>query len=322
MPPQSIFSVASPDAALMQEVAWVLFGGALVIFVFVMVLVARGAISGPTEIRGNRWLLGGGVIFPVAVLTALLIYGLRVGAALSHDAHSYSEAADGQPSNTAEDEMLRVHVIGRRWWWEARYHMSNGREEAVLANELHLPMGVPADLTLTTADVIHSFWIPALAGKIDMIPGHRNRLVIRPDRPGVFRGQCAEYCGTQHAQMAFEVVVEPPVRFAEWLSGQAKPAREPATALLREGRDAFFRGGCHACHTIRGTEARGQLGPDLTHVGSRRTLAAGVLRNHPGAMAGWIANTQALKPASLMPTMNVFTGPELLALSAYLESLE
>jgi cytochrome c oxidase subunit 2 len=294
----------------MWQVALVLFIGGGLILLLVMVLVLRAAFSGERKINARTWLLGGGVVFPVVVLTLLLVYGLRVGSQLSHAGHG--EAADA----------MRIDVIAKRWWWEVRYHSPDGLSSTVLANELHLPTGSSADLRLTTTDVIHSFWVPALAGKVDMIPGHSNRLVVHATREGVYRGQCAEYCGSQHARMALNVVVEPPQEFQQWLARQRASAIEPDNDLLRAGQAAFFKGGCHVCHTIRGTDARGQLGPDLTHAGSRLTLAAGTLVNHRGAMAGWISGTQAIKPGALMPTMNVFDGPELRALSAYLESLE
>jgi cytochrome c oxidase subunit 2 len=306
MPVQSVLHPASEGAQVMSTVAWVLFIGGALIFLAVMTLVVRAVLSAPRQIDGRRWIIGGGLVLPVVVLSALLIYGLGVGAALSH----------GHAENA-----LRVHVIGKRWWWEVRYE-SPGGEWIVLANELHLPVNRPVTLALTTDDVIHSFWVPALAGKIDMIPGRTNQLFVQANREGVYRGQCAEYCGSQHALMAFDIVVEAPEAFDEWLKGQQQPAREPQSASTQRGREAFFRAGCNTCHTIRGTPARGQLGPDLTHVGSRRTLGAGTLPNHPGAMAGWIAGTQAIKPASLMPSMNVLPGAELRDLSAYLSELD
>jgi cytochrome c oxidase subunit 2 len=192
----------------------------------------------------------------------------------------------------------------------------------VLANELRLPTGCVADITLSTGDVIHSFWVPALAGKVDMIPGHENRLIVHANREGVFRGQCAEYCGAQHAQMAFWVVVQPPEEFRRWLAHQARPAAEPTDEFLRVGRQAFFRGGCQECHAIRGTAATSTVGPDLTHVGGRLSLAAGALDNHIGAMAGWIADAQTVKPGSLMPSTRTLSGRELRAVAAYLESLQ
>jgi cytochrome c oxidase subunit 2 len=307
MHPQSIFEPASRAAELMENAALVLFIGGAAIFVFVMVLVVWGAMSGPKEIDRRRWIVLGGIAFPVVVLTCLLIYGLGLGAALSHD---------------PQLQAMRIEVIGKRWWWEVRYETPNGSGWTVLANELHLPVGCVAELTLTTSDVIHSFWVPALAGKVDMIPGHRNRLVLHANREGVYRGQCAEFCGDQHAKMAFEVVVESPEAFRAWLARQVAPAAEPVTALHERGRDAFFQGGCATCHTIRGTTAAGQLGPDLTHVGSRRTIAAGVLRTHRASLAGWIVGAQTVKPGNLMPSMGVYDGEELLALSAYLVSLQ
>ena len=178
------------------------------------------------------------------------------------------------------------------------------------------------ELELLTADVIHSFWVPSLAGKVDMIPGRSNRLVLRADEPGVFRGQCAEYCGAQHALMAFHVVVQAPADFQLWLEREAQSAPLPADTWLAEGYALFLRGGCQQCHTVRGTPARGTMGPDLTHVGARRALAAGVLDNHIGTMAGWIAGAQDVKPGNFMPSLNVYTGRELRAVSAWLMSLQ
>ncbi len=307
MSPQSVFDTASRGAQLIGELSWVLLIGGALIFIFVMVLTVRAVWSGPQRIHADRWVLGGGVIFPVVVLTALLLYGFSIGGSLTP--HENMQA-------------MQVQVIGKRWWWEVRYTGPDGRSQVITANELHLPVGCNVDLLLTTDNVIHSFWVPALAGKVDMIPGHRNRLMIETHREGTFRGQCAEYCGDQHAQMAFEVVVTSPDAFRSWLERESQPAVEPVNDLLRTGRDAFFRGGCNVCHTIRGTPANGNLGPDLTHVGGRRTLASGILPNHRGTLAGWVADAQSLKPGSLMPSMSVYTGDELRALAAYLESLK
>jgi cytochrome c oxidase subunit 2 len=187
---------------------------------------------------------------------------------------------------------------------------------------LYIPVGRPVEVALRSDNVIHSFWVPALAGKVDMIPGRTNRLVIEARVPGVFRGQCAEYCGLQHAWMAFYVVAVPEAAYRQWRTDQAAPAIEPADATLRRGREAFLREGCGACHAVRGTPANGTLGPDLTHVGSRLSLAAGRLDNHAGTLAGWIADSQGIKPGNLMPSMNVFSGEELRAVAAYLESLK
>jgi cytochrome c oxidase subunit 2 len=292
-----------------------------------MALLLYAVFARARPIRARRWLIGGGLVFPGTVLSGLLLYSLAVGNALNSfqgegalrfllDCVSSVSRALGATNGGA----IRIEVNARQWWWEVKY--SGSGREFELANELHLPAGRPVELVLLTEDVIHSFWVPSLAGKVDMIPGHRNRLVLRADEPGVHRGQCAEYCGGQHALMALFVVVQPEPDFERWLERQSGDAVAPADDFLARGRAAFMRGGCADCHTVRGTEARGDAGPDLTHVGSRRSLAAGVLENHVGTMAGWIAGTQALKPGSLMPDSRAYDGAELRALAAWLTSLE
>jgi cytochrome c oxidase subunit 2 len=299
------------------------------IFVFVMALLLYAVLTPARPIRARRWLAGGGLVFPGTVLSALLLYSLAVGNALGGmqgdgplrfllDCVSRVSRALGV--STAGDDTIRIVVNARQWWWEVRY--SGSGKEFELANELHLPAGRAVELELITEDVIHSFWVPSLAGKVDMIPGHRNRLTLKADEPGVHRGLCAEYCGGQHALMALFVVVEPEAEFERWRSHQARDTDAPADKFLARGRAAFMRGGCGECHTVRGTEARGDLGPDLTHVGSRRSLGAGILDNHAGTMAGWIAGTQALKPGSLMPDTRAYDGQELRAIAAWLKSLE
>jgi cytochrome c oxidase subunit 2 len=218
--------------------------------------------------------------------------------------------------------VLRIEVVGKQWWWEVRYPLANGATSIVLANELRLPVNRPVELVLSSTDVIHSFWAPSLAGKVDMIPGRTTRLLMQTSEAGVFRGQCAEYCGGQHALMSLFIVTQEPTEFDAWLSRQAQPASEPSDAFLKLGYDAFFKGDCHTCHTVRGTPAEGTDGPDLTHVGGRKSLAAGALSNHIGTMAGWIAGAQDIKPGSNMPSDPVFTGEELRAVSAWLGSLE
>jgi len=238
------------------------------------------------------------------VLVALLLHALHVGNALSVG-----------PSRPPD-----IRVTGKLWWWDVRY--PGAGEAAVLANEIYIPVGRPVEIALATDNVIHSFWVPALAGKVDMIPGRVNRLVIEASKPGTWRGQCAEYCGAQHAWMAFYVVAVPEETYRQWLVAQAAPAREPADEVLRRGREAFLREGCGACHAVRGTPAAGAQGPDLTHVGSRQSLGAGRLGNGVSALAGWIADSQHLKPGNLMPAGFNFTGEELRAVAAYLESLK
>jgi cytochrome c oxidase subunit 2 len=304
---QSTLDPAPGSAAWpVAELGLVLYAGAAVILAVVCILAISGVVAGPRRVDARRWLLVGGIVLPGILLVALFIYALGIGHALVAPAGS---------------DALRVHVTGKQWWWEVRYE--NGSDEGVvLANELHIPLGRPVELLLGSSDVIHSFWVPALAGKVDMIPGRTTRLVIRTDRAGTWRGQCAEFCGAQHALMAFHVVAEPAADFEAWLARQARDAAPAADSASRLGQDLFFRAGCADCHAVRGTAADGALGPDLTHVGSRQSLAAGTLGNHVGTMAGWIAGTQDIKAGSLMPATDTLTGPELRALSAWLESLE
>jgi cytochrome c oxidase subunit 2 len=239
-----------------------------------------------------------------------------------HLAHPERGASPSAAASASASDVLRIHVIGHQWWWEVRYQQPGSTQQIVLANEIHLPIGRPAELVLSSGDVIHSFWVPALAGKVDMIPGRTTRLHLRSAATGRFRALCAEYCGAQHALMAMLVIVQPQDEFAAWLTRQAQPARAPVDPLLRTGYEAFLRGNCQSCHSIRGTLATGSLGPDLTHVGSRQSLAAGVLDNHLGTMAGWIGGAQDVKPGNRMPAPPLYTGVEMRALAAWLTALE
>jgi cytochrome c oxidase subunit 2 len=319
-------------AALLAELGAVLMVGAALLFVFVIAVLLRAVFSAETPVDERRWVLGGGVALPVVVLTLLLLYALAVGGTLADfnargplrfvlDCISSSSRALAAP--VTSDRALRIEVVGKQWWWEVRYWGPGAGARGIpLANELRIPAGQAVELLLSSDDVIHSFWVPALAGKVDMIPGRVNRLLLRASAPGIYRGQCAEYCGGQHAWMALYVTVVPEREFRAWLAAQAQPAVVPTAASLRLGYDAFMRGGCADCHTIRGTTARGEHGPDLTHVGNRLSLAAGVLGNHDGTMAGWIAGSQDLKRGNHMPSSREFSGQELRALAAWLGSLQ
>jgi cytochrome c oxidase subunit 2 len=261
----------------------------------------------PHSLRGARLLIvGGGVVVPVLVLTVLLAYGL----ALLPDL--VAPAPQGS---------LRIAVTGEQWWWRVRY-LPPGGEPVDLANEIRLPVGEPVEFHLDSPDVIHSFWIPPLGGKVDMIPGRVNRLVLHPTRTGVFRGVCAEYCGASHALMAFPVVVQEKEDFTRWLVRQAAPALPSTTPLAARGQELFFANGCGACHTIRGTPADGMVGPDLTHVGSRLSLGAGILPNEPEDFLRWVAHTHDVKPEVQMPAFGMLPPEELQALAHYLESLQ
>jgi cytochrome c oxidase subunit II len=303
--PQSALSPASDAASLMHEVGIVLTIGTVAIFVLVMALVLYGAFAGPRRVNARTWIVGGGLVFPGVVLTALFLYQLSVGHALL------------VPEREAD-----IEVTGRMWWWDVRYRDAASGAWIATANELYVPVGRPVELALRADDVIHSFWVPALAGKVDMIPGRVNRLVLHAREAGTFRGQCAEYCGMQHSWMALHVVAVPEDEYRAWLERQAAPGREPASEELRRGRDALLRENCGTCHAIRGTPAAGTLGPDLTHVGSRSSIAAGRLNNNTATLAAWIAGSQGIKPGNLMPSSNAFSGEELRLVAAYLESLK
>lgn len=286
---------------------WLLFGisAGVVVVVTVLLLWALARRRGPdVKVRtgqGNRLVVVLGVAVPAAILTLVYAVGLRDLEALS------------DPKDPGE---LVVEVTGHQWWWEVRYP-ENG---AVTANEIHVPVGRTVHLRLRTADVNHSFWVPQLAPKTDLVAGRVNDMWVRAERPGAYRGQCAEYCGTQHARMAFEVVAQRPEEFASWLAGQARPAPPPADARAAAGRKVLESSSCASCHTVRGTSAAGRVGPDLTHLAGRRYLGAGTVPNTPGWLGGWISDSQTVKPGNLMPPQPL--GPvELRALIAYLETL-
>lgn len=224
----------------------------------------------------------------------------------------------GHPA--ARPAALSIDVVGHLWWWEFRYRARAGAEPVVTANELRLPQNRTTLLDLRSADVIHSFWVPALGGKADLVPGHPGRVQITPRRAGRLIGVCAEFCGLEHARMRFPVYVDPPDAFDAWLRAQASPGAHPGSPEEQDGHDLFMASACVGCHAIRGTAAVATMGPDLTHLASRGTLAAGTLTNTPAHLAEWLAAPQHSKPGTLMPAAGV-SGPALEHLVAYLESL-
>ena len=307
--PQSVLAPHGPEARDIVQLWWLMAGGAVLIWLSVIgcaVYATRIRPRAHEDFAGTLFIVGGGVILPVVVLSPLLIYSFLLAR---------------EPGAVAGDA-LRIEVVGNQWWWEVRYFPPGADEPVIGANEVRLPAGRPVEVTLRARDVIHSFWIPNLAGKTDMIPGRVNRMVIQAETPGMFRGQCAEYCGGPHALMAFYAVAMTPPDFEAWLEREARPAPVPQQEFLARGHELFLESGCGTCHTIRGTSANGQLGPDLTHVGGRVSLGAGILPNNVGSIAGWIADTQHIKPDNLMPSFDIFSGSELRALAAYLESLK
>jgi cytochrome c oxidase subunit 2 len=295
---QSALLPRGPDASATAQLMAVLFSGGALVFVVVIALASLALFA-----RRRRWLAGrttivaGGIVFPAVVLLALLVYSLLAAARIT--------AALGSPT-------VHIEVVGEQWWWRVNYLDQDGDTDFTTANELRIPVGRTVELRLRSGDVLHSLWVPALAGKIDMIPGRANRLMLRADQAGVFRGQCAEYCGGPHAQMAFFVVAESEAQFDRWRAAQ----RQPATAT-----NQLFEARCAACHTVRGTPAAGALGPDLTHVASRLSLGAGILANDPRSAVEWIASSQHIKPGNLMPRFDDLDRDQLAALAGYLQSL-
>jgi cytochrome c oxidase subunit 2 len=223
-------------------------------------------------------------------------------------------------ASNANNESVRIHVTGEQWWWRVSYELSGNAIAS--ANEIRIPVGVDVQFTLDSADVIHSFWIPSLGGKVDMIPGRRTSLRIRAQRPGVYRGQCAEFCGGPHAWMAFSVMALPMEEFVDWLKAEAAPAARPASGVSSRGQALFEAAGCGSCHAVRGTDAVGRIGPDLTRVGARRSIGAELLPMSKENLARFIADGQRLKPDNRMPPFGIFGHDELDALATYLIGLK
>ena len=304
---QSSLAPAGRDAQHIARLFWWMTAASVVVWVGVVALALYYATrpGGSRNRRRDRWLIVGcGVVLPAVTLTVLLIYGLAMLPP------SVARAPEGS---------LQVSVTGEQWWWRVRYLRSEG--PVVLANEIRLPVGEPVQFRLDSDNVIHSFWVPSLAGKMDMIPGRVTWLTVHPTETGVFRGACAEYCGTSHALMAFYVEVMERDAFARWLDAQARPAAVSAQPHAARGQALFLANGCSACHTIRGTPADGVIGPDLTHVASRFSLAAGILPNEPEALVRWIAETPGVKPGVHMPHFGMLPDEDLRALAAYLRTL-
>jgi cytochrome c oxidase subunit 2 len=304
---QSALSPAGPEAERISQLFWVMTWGSVAIMLGLIALTAV-AILGPPRwrqaIASERLVIGAGIVFPVVVLAGLLGYGLT--------AMSANAPAPGERT-------LRIAVVGEQWWWRVTYQTSDGRR-VESANELRIPVGQPVILELTAADVIHSLWIPTLAGKLDMIPGRTTRMRVIASKPGVSRGQCAEYCGGAHALMSFYVVASDEAEFEAWLAREAAGAQSEGPGAL--GERLFHASGCGACHAVRGTRAMGRIGPDLTHVGGRMSLAAAALPNDAASLARWIRDNQHIKPDNRMPPYGIFSEQELADLSAYLASLK
>ncbi len=320
---QSVLDPAGPQAGRIASLLWfflILLG---VVFLTVMGVLLRTLTrrhrgfeqeplesshvpSDETEARLTRT-VGGAVVTTVVILFVLLISSVSTGKAISRLA--------------GKEHGLTIEVTGNQWWWYLRYMDDDPSRIVVTANELHIPVGRPVQIRGSSNDVIHSFWAPNLHGKRDLIPSRITAEWIEADRPGRFRGQCAEFCGLQHAHMAMWVIAEPEEQFEKWMRGQRQPAAVPDNAVTERGQQVFMSNACVYCHTIDGTTAMGQAGPNLTHVASRSTLAAGTLPNNRGNLGGWIVDPQTIKPGTHMATINI-RPEDMQPLIEYLESLK
>ena len=307
-----------PAAARLTELWWLMFWLGTAVFVLVLALLIAAVLRGRRGTSatdpdsqsidtGRNWPILGGILLPLVVIGIVFGYNIYTLAAV--------ENPHGKPD-------VQIQVVGRRWWWEVKYP----DEGVITANEIHIPVGKPVEIQLQTADVIHSFWVPELHGKMDLIPTRINKIVIQADKAGVYRGECAEFCGLQHAHMGLMVVAQEQADYDSWVKAQQQPAAQPTDPTAQQGQQVFMSVGCVFCHTVRGLEDKEidrssvDLGPDLTHLDSRLTIAGASLTKNRGNLAGWIVDAQHVKPGALMPEMDI-DSQQLQALLAYLETL-
>ena len=312
---QSMMNPAGLSARDISTLSWIVFSIFMAVALVMWVLIGwvalrrRGSLAEhfPINVEGGlSWILVGGVVIPFVVLTLVFVLGLKTMSGFPmHDG----------PINP------EIRLIGHQWWWEVQYVGGDPDVRFTTANEIHIPTGKMVDIELLSDDVIHSFWVPRLHGKEDLIPGQPNRIRIRADEPGVYRGQCAEFCGAQHAHMAILVVAQAPEDFNAWAAQQRAPVVEPTNSEAQRGEQVFLSGPCAFCHTIRGTEAAGGVAPDLTHIAGREGLGANTLVNNTANLEAWLTHAQSLKPGVKMPDLTEFTGEDLRSLVAYLQQL-
>jgi cytochrome c oxidase subunit 2 len=317
---QSVLDSAGIQAQRIEGLWWLLFWVTLAVFVIVMAILGRSiglhnddsllhekpARQKEATEHGLKTIVVVAISLTIVIVFVLLASAISAGRALA---------------SLQSETPVTVEVIGHQWWWEVRYPDPVSSNIVVTANEIHIPVGVPIVLNGSSRDVIHSFWAPNIHGKRDLIPGRLTTFWFRADREGVFRGQCAEFCGHQHAHMAFLLVAEPQEKFQAWLKHQRESAPAPADASVMHGQEVFMKSTCVMCHRIRGTDAGSSNGPDLTHVASRSTLAANTIPNNRGYLAGWILDSQHIKPGNRMPP-NPLSGEDLQSVLSYLETLQ
>lgn len=273
----------------------------------------------PVEASGGElWIAIGGLAIPLLILTVLFVAGLSLLQAFP---------IHGMRNGLSQMQMAQamkpeIRITGHQWWWTIEYLNDDPSKEFTTANELHLPAGRPVNIEVETSDVMHSFWIPALHGKVDLIPGQANYIRLLASQTGTYTGQCAEYCGAEHARMRLLAVVQTPSDYEAWIQDQLKPGNTPSTAAAQAGEKVFTTAPCALCHTVRGTLAHGTVAPDLTHLASRQMLASDIYPNNTSFLEAWITNAQSLKPDCLMPNLPNFSGQQLRDLVSYLEQLK
>jgi len=326
--PQDYMHAGGPAAAGLAHLGWtsLLAAGAATVIMWLLLgwisLRPRGTLAehAPVDANsGQKWILYGGFLWPLVVLVGLYSVMLVTLRAYPMETAPHGFICRADPTTCPP---AAIRIVGHQWWFDVQYLFDREDLNVQNATEIHVPVGKPVVLELVTRDVIHSFWIPKLHGKVDLVPGQTNEIEIQAGAPGVYDGECAEFCGQQHAHMRLLVVAQKDEEFGAWLAAQRAPAKDPANEAARHGRDVFMSAACVLCHRIAGTQAQGQVGPDLTHVGSRQTIAGGMLRNTTANLAAWITHAQSLKPGAQMPDITAFDGEELRALVSYLQSLQ
>jgi cytochrome c oxidase subunit 2 len=318
--PQPIMGPAGPAARDIAHLGWfvlITFGAVTVVMWILIAWIALRRTGSFAEHApwdapaAHGWIHWGGIAIPIAILAVIFVYTLIVMGRFPREA-----------THVANLPPPAITIAGHQWWWEVQYQIGDTHEHVVAANEVHIPAGRPVDIALISRDVIHSFWVPQLHGKVDLVPGMVNRIRIQADHPGLYRGECAEYCGPQHAHMILLIKAESQADFDAWLGRERLPAATPADTLAARGEQVFLTGPCITCHTVRGTRAQGLVGPDLTHLASRDGIAANAYPNNTAYLEAWVTHAQSLKPYAQMPNITAFTGDDLRALVTYLRGLK
>lgn len=313
---QSMLNPGGAAAHRISTLGWIVYITFMAVSLIMWILVAWVALRRRGSLKehdpynaagGEQWILAGGIIIPLMILTAIFI--------LSEDTMAHF------PMGEKQDPPPEIVLVGHQWWWEIQYVSGPVDQHFTTANEMHIPVGQPVDIELRTADVIHTFWVPRLHGKLDMVPGQPNMIRIKADHAGVYRGQCSEFCGDQHANMAMLVIADPPDQYKAWVADQRADAPSPSSPQAQAGQQVFLSAPCAFCHTVRGTDAAGVVAPDLTHIASRMSLASDTLTNNKANLEAWITHAQSLKPGVTMPNLTQFTGVQLRDMVDYLETL-